>query len=120
MISSFPALYAIVVGLLMFAQWAFFLITRQVPELKTERARVLFHIAAEFLTAAALIASGVGLLSQQTWAATIYPVALGMLLYTTIASSGYFAQKRVWPFVGMFAALLILTAISLIAFWQIA
>ncbi|HTP07667.1 MAG TPA: hypothetical protein VMP08_05415 [Anaerolineae bacterium] len=29
-----PALYAIVVGLLIFAQWAFFLITRQVPELK--------------------------------------------------------------------------------------
>ena len=33
---NFPALYAIVVGLLIFGQWAFFLITRQVPELKTE------------------------------------------------------------------------------------
>ena len=33
---NFHALYAIVVGLLMFGQWAFFLITRQVPELKTE------------------------------------------------------------------------------------
>ncbi len=31
---NFPALYAIVVGLLIFAQWAFFLITRQVSELK--------------------------------------------------------------------------------------
>ena len=53
-----PALYAIVVGLLIFAQWAFFLITRQVPELKTQRVRVLFHIAGEFLTAAVLIANG--------------------------------------------------------------
>ncbi len=52
----FPALYAIVVGLLIFGQWAFFLVARQVPELKTERMRVLFHIADEFLTAAVLIA----------------------------------------------------------------
>ena len=115
---NFPALYAIVVGLLMFAQWAFFLITRQVPELKTERVRVLFHIAAEFLTAAVLIISGVGLLRQQSWAAVIYPVAMGMLIYTIIVSSGYFAQKRVWPIVGMFAVLLVLTAISLAVFWQ--
>ena len=65
---NLPALYAIVVGLLIVGQWAFFLITRQVPELKTEQVRVLFHIADEFLTAAALIASGVGLLLQQSWA----------------------------------------------------
>ncbi len=120
MMSSFPAFYAIVVGLLMFAQWAFLLITRQVPELKTERVRVLFHIAGEFLTAAVLIASGVGLLMQPAWAAAIYPVAMGMLLYTVIVSAGYFAQKRVWPIVGMFAALLIFTGISLMAFWQVA
>ncbi len=43
---NFPALYAIVVGPLSFAQWAFFLITRQVPELKTERVRVLFQTLA--------------------------------------------------------------------------
>lgn len=117
---NFPALYAIVVGLLIFGQWAFFLITRQVPELKTEQVRVLFHVADEILTAAALIASGFGLLAQQSWAAAIYPVALGMLLYTINVSSGYFAQKRGWPIVGMFAGLSILTVISLFVFWQIA
>ena len=117
---TFPALYAIVVGLLIFGQWAFFLITRQVPELKTERVRVLFHIADEFLTAAVLIASGVGLLMQQAWALALYLVAAGMLLYTVIVSAGYFAQKRVWPIVIMFTVLLILTVISLIVFWQIA
>ncbi len=117
---NFPAWYAIVVGLLIFGQWAFFLITRQVPELKTERVRVLFHIADEFLTAMALIISGGGLLAQQPWATSLYPVAMGMLLYTIIVSSGYFAQKRVRPIMGMFGVLLILTAISLVAFWQIA
>ena len=117
---NFPALYAIVVGLLMIAQWAFFLITRQVPELKTERVRVLFHIADEFLTAVVLIVSGIGLLAQQIWATALYPVAMGMLLYTIIVSTGYFAQKRVWLIVAMFAVLAIFTGISLIGFWQAA
>ncbi len=115
---TFPALYTVVVGLLIFGQWAFFLITRQVPELKTERIRVLFHIADEFLTAAVLVASGVGLLMQQAWATAIYPVAIGMLLYTIIVSSGYFAQKQVLSIVIMFTVLLVLTAISLAVFWH--
>ena len=50
----------------------------------------------------------------------LYPEAAGMLLYTIMASSGYFAQKRVQPSVGTFAVLFILTTISLIASWQIA
>jgi hypothetical protein len=41
-------------------------------------------------------------------------------LYTIIVSSSYFAQKRVWLIVGMFALLLILTVISLRAFWPVA
>jgi hypothetical protein len=45
---------------------------------------------------------------------------MGMLLYTIIVSSGYFAQKRVWPIVIMFAALLVLTSLSLVVFWQAA
>lgn len=117
---NFPALYAIVVGLLIFGQWAFFLITRQVPELKTERVRVLFHIADEFLTAVLLIVSGVGLLLQLSWAMSVYLIAMGMLLYAIIVSTGYFAQKRVWPIVAMFAALLLLTAISLFVLWSVA
>ncbi len=36
-----------------------------------------------------------------------------MLLYTVIVSPGYFAQKREWPMVGMFAVLLALALVSL-------
>jgi len=38
---------------------------------------------------------------------------MGMLLYAVINSSGYFAEKRKWPMVGMFAVLLILALVSL-------
>jgi hypothetical protein len=114
----FPAVYALVVGLLMLGQWAFFLATRQVPELKTEPSRIKFHIFDEVLTAAGLIVSGIGLLASATWAAQVYPVAVGMLIYTVIVSAGYFAQKRAWPIVAMFGVLFVLSLASLAVFWQ--
>ena len=61
---TFAAWYAIIVGVLMFGQWAFFLLTQQVPELKTEPVRISFHLAGEFLTADALITGGVSLLAR--------------------------------------------------------
>jgi hypothetical protein len=84
-----------------FEQWAFLLAAKQVPELKTEPVRVSFHLAAEFLTATALMTSGAGLLVQAAWALQLYPVAVGMLIYTVIVSPGYFAQKHAWPLVGI-------------------
>ena len=35
------------------------------------------------------------------------------MLYTVIVSPGYFAQKREWPMVGVFALPLILALVSL-------
>jgi hypothetical protein len=87
-----------------------------VTELKTEPIRIRFHIADEFITGGLLIASGLGVLAESDAAAKLYPVAMGMLLYTVIVSAGYFAQKRVWPIVGMFAVLLMLT-VGGVVFW---
>lgn len=114
---TFAAVYAIIVGILMFGQWMFFLATKQVPELKSEPIRIRFHIADEFITGGLLIAAGIGVLAKSDLAMKLYPVAMGMLLYTIIVSSGYFAQKRVWPIVGMFGVLLILTIAALLTLW---
>ena len=117
---TFAALFAVIVGVLIFGQWAFFLATKQVPELKTEPTRIRFHIVDEFITAGLLIAAGIGLLAESDIAAKLYPVAIGMLVYTVIVSAGYFAQKRVWPIVGMFAMILVLALVSLGVFFQVA
>jgi hypothetical protein len=111
---TFASLYAILVGIAMIGQWAFSLARKQVPELKSEPLRLGFHLAGEFLTAVALIAAGLGLLLSASWGRQIYPVAVGMLLYTVIVSPGYFAQKREWPMVGLFTVLLVLALVSLI------
>lgn len=107
------ATYSIVVGMLMLAQWGFFLSTGQVPELKTEPLRIAMHLAAEGITALALVASGIGLLRRLPWSKTAAVFSFGMLMYTVIVSPGYFAQQGSWPIVAMFAVLLVLTLLSL-------
>jgi hypothetical protein len=110
----FASVVAIVIGIGMIGQWSFFLATKRVSELQSEPFRIGFHLAGEFLTALALIAGGAGLLSGASWGRPTYLVATGMLLYTVVVSPGYFAQRREWPLVGMFAVLLVLALISLI------
>ena len=110
---TFAGIYASLVGLAMIGQWSFSLATNRVPELKTEPVRIRFHLAAEFITAVALLVGGSGLLTNSTWGEQVYLVSMGMLLYTVIVSPGYFARKREWPLVGTFAVLLILALVSL-------
>lgn len=110
---KFVAWYALLVGISMFAQWGFFLLTGQVPQLETETYRIVFHLIGEFVTASALILSGLALLLRWPLAREMALVALGMLFYTTIVSPGYFAQQRQWVFVAMFAALFGLGVVAL-------
>lgn len=109
----FSAIYGIFVGVLMLAQWAFFLGIGQVPELQTEPYRIALHLAAEFGTAIGLIIAGIALLRRAPWAAKAYLVFAGMLIYSVIASPGYFAQQGQWALVSMFAILLVLAFVSI-------
>ncbi len=115
----FVSIYAIAVGILMIGQWSFFLAAHKVPELKTEPVEIRFHIVSEIVTALALIAGGAGLLSGVSWSRFVYPVAVGALLYTVVKSAGYFAERKVWALVGMFAVLFILALVSLGIFFNL-
>jgi hypothetical protein len=103
------AMFAIAVGAMMFAQWAFFIAAGEVTELDTEPIRISFHLAAEFLTATALVVAGLGLAKGKSWSFPVLMLALGMLSYTIVVSPGYFAQDGEFVFVAMFAVLWILT-----------
>ena len=108
------AIYAIVVGVLMFGQWAMFLFTGNVPELQTEPIRIAFHLAGEFTTAALLVVGGFGLLTARKWGYHVFLLSMGMLLYTIIVSPGYFGQLGQWVFVLMFAVLVVLTVLVVV------
>lgn len=109
----FVAWYTLAVGVLMLVQWAFFLLTGQVPQLETEPYRIGFHLLGEFVTAIALILSGLGLLRRWRLAREVTIVALGMLFYTLIVSPGYFVQQGQWLLVAMFAVLFALGIVAL-------
>jgi hypothetical protein len=66
-----------------------------------------------FITAGVgLIVAGVAILKRAAWAAKTYLVFAGMLIYSVIASPGYFAQQGQWALVIMFAVLLVLAVAS--------
>jgi hypothetical protein len=110
--------YGIFVGLMMAAQWAFFLAAGQVPELQTEPIRISFHLAGEFVTALGMIVSGTALLRETAWGRSAYLFFIGMLAYSAVVSPGYFAQQGQWIFVAMFALLLALAAACVLAVAQ--
>lgn len=89
------------------------LITNQVPELVTDPFSIAFHLIAEFIAALFLIIGGILLYRKHLLGEKIYLVSVGMLLYTVINSSGYYAQNGEWSFVAMFAILFLLAVISL-------
>jgi hypothetical protein len=109
---TFAAIFAIITGILMIAQWIYSLVTRQVPEWATKPAEILLHILAEGVTALLLIIGGLALLGQSLLGYPLTLLALGMLLYTLINSSGYFVQRRNWIPAAMFAILFVLALVS--------
>lgn len=111
---TFAAWYGIAVGALMLVQWTFFLSTGSVTEIKTEPLRIAFHLAGELVAALALVVGGVALLKSADWGRTVYLVAVGMVIYSEIVSPGYFAQKKQWALVGMFAVLLTLAVVTVV------
>ncbi|MGB7876044.1 MAG: hypothetical protein WBL25_16805 [Anaerolineales bacterium] len=110
----FPALFAILVGIGMIIQWTLSFFKVQIPELQTEPIRIKFHIAAEILTAASLLVAGIGLLISMPWATSLFLVAVGMLLYTSVVSPGYFAQQGQWGWLVIFGIIIILGITSIL------
>jgi len=111
----FSGVFGIVVGLGMIGQWAASYLGGNIPELKTEPIRIAFHLAAEMLTAAILIAGGLMLLLGAASGQTVFLVACGMLFYTCIVSPGYFAQQGNWTWLVMFSVLIVLGVAAVIA-----
>lgn len=107
--------FQVVVGLAIVGLWAMLLTTRKVPEIAAGDREIWFHLAAELVTASLLLASGISALVSDTGATRqLSAVALGALLYTTIASPGYYVARNEWPPVIMFTALVVATVAAII------
>ena len=105
------AIFALVVGAGMLGIWILQVMTGQAREAQTTPVELALAIAADWSTAIVLLVTGAGLLKSKQWAYKTYLFALGMLAYSVIISSGYFAQQGNFAFVGMFAGLLGMSAV---------
>ncbi len=110
-IKNIAAGYSMFVGLSMMGMWLMFYCTGGIPELSTKPAEIWLHMTGEITTAVLLIIGGYALYRRKVWGAQVYPLSMGMLLYTLIVSPGYYVQRGEVPFVVMFSVLLLLAVI---------
>lgn len=87
------AYFSIAMGLMMLGTWAFLLLTDQFPQVRTLPLETGYLLTAEFLTAAALILGGYGVLAGRPWALPLLLVAIGELVYCTIRFAGELGQQ---------------------------
>lgn len=101
------AWFQIVVGVAIIGWWAVAAATNGIVELNEGRIDILFHIVAELVMAVLLIAAGVSIRRNGRTRPTtaLSGLALGTLLYSSINSPGYFAERGEWWMVGMFAVI---------------
>ena len=107
----FPAVYALAVGLLMLLQWVWTFAAGRIPDPDEPysgrgKRELTFHFVAEAFSAVALLVSGASILCNAVWSSWLFPMSVGMLLYTLINSPGYFAERREWKIVAGFGLLL--------------
>lgn len=113
-LKKISSIYAIVVGISMFAFWGMFYLTGQIVELSTKPIEISFHLVDEFLTAILLIIGGIGLLRGRSWAPKVHFFSLGMLLYSVVASNGYYSQRNGLTMIIMFSVLAACTVFILV------
>ncbi len=110
------SIFSLFCGVAMLATWGVLLATGQVPELKTAPFETSFLLAAEFITAISLLLGGFGLLAGKNWGLTAEQIALGMLIYCTLFSTGAFSQVGNFPAAVFFAVIATLAAIFSVKF----
>lgn len=107
------AWFELVIGVLIAGLWITLLVKQQVSEIRLGRRDIFFHVAAELITSILLIGAGTSVLVRSKPAESAVSVAAGALLYTTINSAGYYADRLQWEVVTMFGVLTLATSIAI-------
>lgn len=109
MLRKVKGYYSILIGLSIIGLWIMLYITGNIPELETEPLRIYFHLAAEVLMGLLMILSGIALIIKKKWGKSLFLVANGLVIYSVINASGYYANKGEWSMVMMFGLICLLS-----------
>jgi hypothetical protein len=103
-------IYSIFLGLSVIAFWCMIFIMGSISGGKTE---LFFRLMAEFLMAIICVVSGILLLKNSQKAYKLNIAGLAMLVYSSINSVGYFANRSLITLVLMFLLLLAISVVLL-------
>ena len=106
--------FGLIIGMTMIIWWILAISTQSISEFEDEPFGISMHIMAEFATALILILGSILLIRNKPVAIGIIRISLGMLFYTSLASSGYFMDRNEVIPVILFSMILIATSILII------
>ena len=99
------------IGVGIIGLWIMLLATGQVPELQTEPTAIAFHITIEVAMGLMALLSGL-LLWKESKKKGIVLFTNGMIAYSVVNSSGYYAESGDYSMIGMFGVLLLFVVYS--------
>ena len=111
LLSIISGIYSLIIGIGIIGLWTMLILTKQVPERKTEPIAIGFHIVVENIMGILALVSGIILLLDLAFGSLLFILSSGLVIYAVINSAGYYGQRNQWPFVGMFGAILIISTI---------
>ena len=86
------AVFSILMGVAMLGTWSFLFLSNNFPQASQSPLETSYLLVAEFLTSAALIAAGYGVLTNRKWGLPLILVALGELVYCAVRFAGELGQ----------------------------
>ena len=114
LLSVVSGIYSLIIGIGIIGLWLMLILTKQVPEIKTEPIAIGFHIIIENIMGILSLISGVILFIDLACGSLLFILSSGLVIYAVINSAGYYGQKKQWPFVSMFGVILIISSILVI------
>ena len=108
-------IFQILVGTGMLGIWLTLFLKGEIPELQTEILGIAAHLLAEAVTALMLLFSGFHILLKGKMLKPLFHISFGALIYTLIASPGYYAQTGQWATASLFFILLAISVVLLLS-----
>ncbi len=108
-INKIIGFYYLAVGIGIIGLWTMLYVSKQIPELETEPAAIAFHIFIEIAMGVMAIITALSILKRKKSSLTLMLITSGMLMYSVVNSSGYYAETGEYGMIAMFGIIFLFT-----------
>lgn len=94
---TFLAVVTIGTGVMLILFWSIVVASGRLGRLAGARRDFGWHLAAEYVTGALLIAGGIGIATEASWGTAAAGIGLGALVYAIVESPGHYLTTGLRP-----------------------